>query len=257
MDKPSGPRQPPDKRHAAYESIFGRSHQHPQYLSQQPQNQPYLYSQQPYQNNIDRRSSFSPPHAYNQNPYPPPPPPHANSGAYGQPYYPTQPSPPQPYHQIQQQFPYPTSLAPPNQTVARARSVISNAGVIPPSPNGLPDHTLGIPSQSGMTIAQAYQAQIHNHGSAGTKYHFSPGPPDRASYPQSQNGVLGQPVDTPRMGISLEHDDGRLGVNFGGGSANNSGDEGSSELPWAVNEHSTFPTLVSRAVSCFFHHSSG
>jgi len=254
MDKPSGPRQPPDKRHAAYESIFGRSH--PQYLNQQPPIQPYLYSQQqPYQNNIDRRSSFSPSHTYNQNPYPPPPP-HAPSGAYGQPYYPTQPPPLQPYHQIQQQFTYPTSLAPPNPPVPRARSVISNAGVIPPNPNEPSDHSLGIPSHSGMTVAQAYQIQIHNHGSAGGKYQISPDPPDRASYPQSQNGVFGQPVDTPRLGISLEHDDARLGINFGGGSASNSGDEDSSELPWAVHERGTFPILVSCAVSCF-DHSSG
>ena len=62
MDKPFGPRHPPpDKRHAAYQSIFGRpgvSHHKP------PQ------QQQPYQS-PDKRSSYDTP--YNHYPYQQPP----------------------------------------------------------------------------------------------------------------------------------------------------------------------------------------
>ena len=63
MDKPLGPRQPPpDKRHAAYESIFGRPGPPPQ--AQQihhPPYQPPPYPQQP------RSSYYLPP---NPSPYP-------------------------------------------------------------------------------------------------------------------------------------------------------------------------------------------
>jgi hypothetical protein len=205
MDRPIGPRQP-DKRHAAYEDIFGRpgtSHHIPPNYQQQ---YPYPY-QQP-----DKRTSY----------------PHHQP--YRQPYYP---------QQQQQQQPY--GLAPPPQHVPRARSIAGNPhinGVIQDPPNS----SLESLTPSGLTPAQAYQAQIYLDNPGGpqadwNRFQNSPGPSNR----HSQNGGFARPLVPPRLGVSLDHDDGRLGLDFGpaggnGGSTNSSPqdtDDGSSELPWA------------------------
>lgn len=47
-------------------------------------------------------------------------------------------------------------------------------------------------------------------------------------------------MEPPRLGINLEPDDGRLGIDFAGSSGNSS-DDGSSELPWARNERAGTP----------------
>lgn len=162
MDKPLGPRQPPpDKRHAAYESIFGRPGPPPQ--AQQlhhPPYQPPLYPQPP-------RSSYYPPP--NPSPYPS----------------------------------FPPALVPPhNPSLGRGRSI-----------NG-----------PTLTPAQAYQAQVYMNVPA--QNHWGPSPPPS--------------VDRPTVGISLEHDDGRLGIDFTISSVSTSSDlgtdEGSSELPWTRSE---------------------
>jgi hypothetical protein len=209
MDRPLGPRQP-DKRNAAYEDIFGRpgaSHHIPPNYQQQPHQYPYPY-QQP-----DKRTSY----------------PHHQP--YRQPYYPQQ-----------QQQPY--GLAPPPQHVPRARSITGNLhinGVIQDPPNS----SLESLNPSGLTPAQAYQAQIYFDNTATpqadwNRFQNSPGPSNR----HSQNGGSTRPLDPPRIGVSLDHSDGRLGLDFApaggnGGSTNSSPqdtDEGSSELPWARSD---------------------
>ncbi|KAF8817443.1 CNH-domain-containing protein [Phlegmacium glaucopus] len=230
MDKPLGPRQPPpDKRHAAYESIFGRpgvSHTPSQY----PQNP-------------ERRSSynspFSPsPSLYSHTPYPTPPPrqyypspgpssnPHTSLPNYVQPPYPS----------------YQSSLLPPdNPTLPRAHSPVPY----------LPQNTIhdSVPFP-GLTPAQNYQAQVYvngpnvNSNSSGPPRDWprtSPAPPDRRSHPTTQNGGPSIPPEPPKLGISLEHDGGRLDIDFIPRNEDDSldvgQDESGSELPWAQIEY--------------------
>lgn len=224
MDKPLGPRTP-DKRHAAYEDIFGRpstSH-HQQFY------------------HTERRTSTSsynpnlPQYTYYQHQQPAPGPPYARQSTPS--YYPQQPQYPQQYSP-QQAPSYPQSLAPPSH-VSRARSIQSNpyiTGVIVPQPEEPPDPALAHP---GLTPAQAYQAQVYLKTPAGSQANWdrlqsSPLPPDKIPYPQqAQNGgpSIARPPDNPKLGVSLEYDDGRLGIDFGAGG--NSSDDSSSELPWA------------------------
>ncbi|KAF8074951.1 CNH-domain-containing protein [Lyophyllum atratum] len=241
MDRPLGPRQPPDKRHAAYEDIFGRpgaSHHTPPPSIYAPPAQQYPYQQPPPV--PDKRTSYSSltPSYHNQSPQGPP-------GAYRQSYYASTHQHPHPsYHQpIPGSYGYPnTTPGPPHPSVARARSIISTA----PS-NGAhsrleepPDEG---PMHNGLTPAQAYQAQIYMNSPAGSqgdrnRHQSSPGSSSRPS--SSLNGGLPR-GDAPRIGVSLDHDDGRLGLDFGAGSGNSSDqgtDDGSSELPWARNEQS-------------------
>ena len=97
---------------------------------------------------------------------------------------------------------------------------------------------------SGLTPAQAYQAQIYLDNPTGIQpdwntYQNSPGP-------SNQNGTPTRPPDPPRLGVSLDHNNGRLGLDFvppvgNGGSTNSSPqdtDESSSELPWMRAEAS-------------------
>ena len=194
MDKPMGPRQPPpDKRHAAYESIFGRPG--PSHHLAQPYN-PYPYP--------DRRTSYQPSHYY---PQPPPQAPYNGHTSY-------------PSYGYQA---YQPSLAPPsNQSLSRARSVNSA------SPDYIPPQ---ISEPSGLTPAQAYQAQVYMNGPNLSQSSWNGGP--RPSPSHKPNGI--PPPDLPKIGISLEHDDGRLGIDFTS-TPHSSDADSSSELPWANSE---------------------
>lgn len=119
MDRPLGPRQP-DKRHAAYESIFGRPsapHHNPHPTHQPPPPHPY-YIHVP----IDTRPLI---------PYP----------TFQQPYYPQQPL-------------YQPALAPqPHPRALSLHSSPHSPGVLAPKPDEPPD-------PNGLTPAQAYQALV-------------------------------------------------------------------------------------------------
>ncbi|KAJ3852453.1 CNH domain-containing protein [Lentinula lateritia] len=192
MDKPMGPRQPPapDKRNAAYESIFGRpsaSHHHQSPVPTQPQN----YQQ----NAVDRRTSFQ---QYHHSP-----------SLYTNPTYNSSNIPPNAYPRYTpSSYNYTPSLAPPSVSI-RARSIHSSTngpGIIAPKPEEPPDPSLEALTKSGLTPAQAYQAQIYRNS-------------------------------TPSSLPAVESDDGRLGIDFAAES--NSSDQStddSSELPWARNE---------------------
>jgi len=218
MDRPLGPRQP-DKRHAAYEDIFGRpgaSHHTLQNYPQPGHPYPYPYHQQlqPVQ---DKRTSYSSLSSYQ---------------APRQSHYPQHP------HHAPPSY----TLAPPNQHPGRPRSVMNNPhinGVILSRSDDPPNPSLESLTPSGLTPAQAYQAQIYlDHPQADwNRYQNVPGPSNRSSFPHPHNGG---PLDPPRLGVSLDHNDGRLGLDFAGavdtgGSGKSSPqdtDDGSSELPW-------------------------
>lgn len=189
MDRPMGPRRP-DKRNAAYESIFGRPsathHQlhppgpgqstpspapYPQQPPQQPASQPYPYYPQ-HASPLDRRtsqSSYRPPPAQYQQPQ-------VSPNTFRQSYYPSNtptsqashPIPPVGYQpqKYSQQYGYASSLAPPS-VVSRARSIGSSPGVIAPLPEEPPDPVLEAYTQAGLTPAQAYQAQAQVYLSNG------------------------------------------------------------------------------------------
>lgn len=94
---------------------------------------------------------------------------------------------------------------------------------------------------NGLTPAQAYQAQVYQNGPKPhpngprdfSAQRPSPAPSDRML--QKQNGGLGPSDSVPSIGLTLDHDDGRLGVDFGLNSAlsDHGLDDDSSELPWA------------------------
>ncbi|KAL0953720.1 hypothetical protein HGRIS_004910 [Hohenbuehelia grisea] len=237
MDKPLGPRQP-DKRNAAYESIFGRpsashhhlppptSYNHPYNHQQQPG--PHYSYQQQYQAAPDRRTSYAPsfaPSATSQPHYGA----HLQQRAPGPlrtSYYPndTQGNSSGPYPP--QRAPYGApSLAPPRADLGRAKSLAStshSAGIIAPQPAEPPDPSLEVLTQNGLTPAQAYQAQVSLNSPEGPQGDWSR---FRNSEPPAH--------DIPRLGVNIEPDDGRLGLDFGGNGSDQGTDDGSSELPWA------------------------
>ncbi|KAH9832563.1 CNH-domain-containing protein [Rhodofomes roseus] len=208
MDRPLGPRQP-DKRHAAYESIFGRpgvthhqpNNSHPgQYppLQQSPlsNGHQHAYYPQQYGAQVDRRTSGSS-HVQSINyplqPQAPPP------STYRQSLLP----PPQgypPYQHPPANYSHSSSLAAPS-IISRARSIASSPGVIAPPPEEPPDSSLEAYTRAGLTPAQAYQAQVYMNGPM--------------NYQQSPS-YLPQPasLDVPLLGVNIETDDGRLGIDF-------------------------------------------
>lgn len=111
-----------------------------------------------------------------------------------------------------------------------------NVGIISPLPEEPPDPGLEALTTTGLTPAQAYQAQVYLNSPAGPQGDRSqyPPPADRNSHPQvQQNGGPSRAPDAPIIGLAFDQDDGRLGLDFGGD--NNSSDQGteeSSELPW-------------------------
>ncbi|KAF6761498.1 CNH-domain-containing protein [Ephemerocybe angulata] len=272
MDKPSGPRQqPPDKRHAAYESIFGRTGVPPQQHEFAPtnyppfpqQNQPYPYQHQAQYSTSDRRTSYSSSNA-NHQPYPnhnghPPPP----QGVYPQTFYapPIQHAPPAQYTPyaypappMQTPYVYPASLGPPNRSLSKARSVIgSPAAMSPYTPPHLQEPQIMVSSSSSqpaLPLGNGYQSQPYLPRQPSPQpppHRPTPGtlPTRRPSHGHNSNGSV-RSVEPPRLGISLEHDEGRLGIDFasGSGSGSNSAsdlgtDEGDSELPYAYSDQPT------------------
>lgn len=225
MDKPMGPRQPPapDKRNAAYESIFGRpsaSHHHqspvPTVQPPYPPQTNYYYQQQPQnyqQNAVDRRTSFQ---QYHHSP-----------SLYTNPTYNSSNIPPNAYPRYTpSSYNYTPSLAPPSVSI-RARSIHSSTngpGIIAPKPEEPPDPSLEALTKSGLTPAQAYQAQIYRNS-------------------------------TPSSLPAVESDDGRLGIDFAAES--NSSDQStddSSELPWARKESPREPPSIYLNVSISKRH---
>lgn len=265
--RPAGPRQQVqpqtgDKRTAAYESIFGRpsaSHHQlaPQptglsyspsvYGSPHPQGngQQYNYQPQPqqlYPQHLERRpshTSFAPSQAAA---YP------AQQSTFRQSYVSTASQQPPPSQQqqypIYQQSLYggsPASLAAPS-VHSRAKSLAGApyvAGAIPPPADEPPDASLEALTRSGLTPAQAYQAQVYLNSPAGQQsgWNGQGAVPPAALRPMSlptnggQRQLMTQSaIDVPTLGLNLDADDGRLGIDFG--SQSDRSNE-SSELPWA------------------------
>ncbi|CAL1714128.1 unnamed protein product [Somion occarium] len=208
MDRPLGPRSQPDKtRTAAYESIFGRpsvSHHHqqpPPAPSSHYQHHPFPQGNgqaytQPYANaQLDRRTSHTSVRAPSIN--------YTQQATYRQPAYPG-------YAQSQY-----GSLAPP-QVTGRARSIGPTVGTIRPAPEEPPDPGLEALQRTGLTPAQAYQAQIymnnpmHQQASSSQYVPTLNSTPERRSLPvQSSDPTL------PRLGVNIDTD-GKLDIDFDG-----------------------------------------
>ncbi|KAI0773286.1 CNH domain-containing protein [Trametes elegans] len=297
MDRPMGPRKP-DKRNAAYESIFGRpsATHHNQQLPGQftPAPQPYQYPPPAgqaapyypqYNPQVDRRTSVSsfrpPPSQYSQQTAP--------STLGGQSYYPPNPQAtqavpppayPPPYAQSQrQQLGYARSLAPPS-IVSRARSVGNSPGVIAPLPEEPPDAGLEELTRAGLTPAQAYQAQVYMNSPMGhqasrpppavSAHYPTPGSPTAAPShgprgprplsTQSTQSNQSLPAGLPRIGVNIETDDGKLGLDFSSNGDGNGGggstppsepgtEEDSSELPYSRSHRHSTPNSVRSRLS--------
>ncbi|KAI0042292.1 CNH-domain-containing protein [Auriscalpium vulgare] len=265
MDRPLGPRQP-DKRHEAYESIFGRPspvhHQNPSpvnYASSQ-----YLYPQQHSQNQqfsqySDRRSSYAPSYASSTHQAHPAP---AQSQFYAQPSQPPNSWAYSSYPYRQQPYSHTTA------TTSHASSVASNPhtqGIIAAPPDLSPDTSLESFTRDGLTPAQAYQAQVYLSSPMGQQ-NVQPGRPHEYDNgpPRYQNGASGHPSNgVPRLGVNIDADNGRLGIDFAEGSSPSDTDDGS-ELPW-THGRSSYASQQPRAYQSYVqpqppppppHHSS-
>jgi len=253
--KPAGPRQPPDKRNAAYESIFGRpgGMHHPSTLPPQTN---YGQYQNPYVGNGSSSQQFPQQQPYQQQHYPPQPERPPSFTDYGHPAlhtsYPSQPQglhrtpvqsnqPQNPFQNAQ--YPYQNnqqaSLSPP-QTINRARSMNS----VPYSSQPVhqvqeTDPSLEKYTRTGLTPAQAYQQHVYMTGGRQS----STTNPNRRSYhsphnsvpgtsAQSQNGTL---PNTLKVNLDLDTD-GDLGLDFNVDPASPLTATSSSELPWASAE---------------------
>jgi hypothetical protein len=215
MDRPLGPRQP-DKRVTAYESIFGRpsvSHQSsPQSYSPSPSypQNPYPYPSASPQHYPSPSTSYSP-SSYQRSPrqsiYGPPPP---QNQAWPYPNY--------TYHQPQ----YPQSTLSP-----------------------VPNTHLAYPDDSADPNFVAYQAQAYHNSAAaqqGPQGPWGPRPPPPPQqqqqpayeYEQYQNGAASRSI--PHLGVNIDVDSGRLGLDFDDESSPSDTDD--SELPWAAASHS-------------------
>ncbi|KAI5992383.1 hypothetical protein F5J12DRAFT_897280 [Pisolithus orientalis] len=151
MGRPTGPRHPPDKRHEAYESIFGRpstSHhllpQHGQYYHPP---HPSVYHQPGYQP-ADKRTSHAASIRSQQSYYSQP----RQSQQYQHPSY---------HHHHPQYLPqHPGHALVPPSTHGRAPSVVSSphnaAGIIAPRPGDPPNPDLDALTRAGLTPARAY-----------------------------------------------------------------------------------------------------
>ena len=257
-NKPAGPRQPPDKRNAAYESIFGRpgGMHHPSTLPSQT-NYPQQY-QNSYVGNGSTSQQLPQRSPYQQQYYPPQPERPPSFTDYGHPAlntsYPSQPQglyrTPTQSNQAQYslrnaQSPYQNnqqaSLLPP-QTISRARSMNSVPYSSPPVPQVQEtDHSLERYTRAGLTPAQAYQQQVYMAGG----HQPSTTSPNRRSYHSSHNSASGTLAhsqngtlpDVPKVNLDL-NTDGDLGLRFGIDAASPSTATSSSELPWASTESS-------------------
>ncbi|CDO69776.1 hypothetical protein BN946_scf184766.g21 [Trametes cinnabarina] len=288
MDRPIGPRKP-DKRNAAYETIFGRpsaTHHHPggpappatpyspspqSYQYPPPAGQAYPYYPQ-YGSQLDRRTSTS---SFRAPSIQYPPQPGSTQASLRQPsYYPTPvpfnsqlpPPPPgvqQPYlpqypQQPQQQYAYARSLAPPS-IVTRARSVGNSPGIIAPLPEEPPDPGLEELTAKGLTPAQAYQVQVYRNNPTGNQppnsLPSSP-PAPRGPRPLSTPTQQTTSPELPRIGVNIDTDDGRLGIDFSGGNGDSGSppsepgtEEDSSELPYSRPQRHSTPNSVRSRLS--------
>ncbi|KAI6149870.1 CNH-domain-containing protein [Pisolithus tinctorius] len=242
MDRPTGPRHPPDKRHEAYESIFGRPSTSHHLLPQQGQYyhppHPSVYHQPGYQP-ADKRTS------------------HAASIRSQQSYY-SQPRQSQQYqhpsyHHHHPQYPpqHPGHALVPPSTHGRAPSVVSSphnaAGIIAPRPDDPPDPGLDALTRAGLTPAQAYRAQVNLTSNSTLPLTMTP----RNGAP---HGVSAN--DIPRIGVHLEEEIGRISLDFGSQDPHDrSSNEAYSELPWAqlTPEHSPMTSLPQTTVAAQQH----
>ena len=243
MDRPLGPRQP-DKRLAAYETIFGRpgvSHHLSSGPSPPPQNYPptsnYSQSQYSYPSNQPRYSSPNNPYSslpYSTQPpdprqsfYASPPPPSQNQ-SWSHPNYPY----------LQPPYPYPQqSLTP----------LVNNQLSLPvyPQSDDPSDPIFNSPSRHP-SLSHPYQSQpyhntpiVHQQPSWGHLPQQQQQP--LYEYEQDlryQNGSASRSLNNiPHLGVNIDATNGRLDLRFDEESSSSPSDTDDSELPWA-NAHS-------------------
>jgi hypothetical protein len=110
-----------------------------------------------------------------------------------------------------------------------------------PQPPEPPDRTLEPLTRQGLTPAQAYQAQFYlNDTAAGSTYTSSPALAENPYHHPSGDPEAPR-QDLPKLNLTLEQDDSRLGLDFAttnGAGSDQGTDEDSSELPWARKDGS-------------------
>ncbi|KAF8493205.1 CNH-domain-containing protein [Russula emetica] len=242
MDRPLGPRQP-DKRNTAYESIFGRpSVSHHISGPSAPPPPGYSPGQYPYPSNQQLYSPNS--HDLSNSPY--------SSHSYlpqasnpRQSYY--APSPPQNqswsypnYSYLQPQYPSTQPTPTPHTNNALTQPIY------PLLPDDTPDSNLESLHHQGHPPTHAYQPQTYpNNTIAHQQAEWGPHSPPHPLQPQPQQAAYeydqglhyqnGSPSrshpNIPHLGLSIDADNGRLGIDFAEESSPSDTDD--SELPWA------------------------
>ena len=222
MDRPLGPRQP-DKRVTAYESIFGRpTHSPSQSNTNYPQSQ-YPYPSSNTQHYPSTSTAFSP-HPYL-----------AQQSSPRQSFY--APTPPQ-----NQSWTYPNfSYHHPQYSHSQSNNHPSQL-TYSPQPDDPADPNFESFSHQAV-VPQAYQAQAyHNSPATQQQAPWGPRPPPPQQQQQQppyeydrdfryQNGAASRSI--PRLGVNIDADNGRLGLDFEDDSSPSDTDD--SELPWAAS----------------------
>lgn len=129
-------------------------------------------------------------------------------------------------------------------------------------PEKPPDAGLEEFTRQGLTPAQAYQAQVYRNNPLDQQNgRILPKQPAAPPEPPTQSRHASVPLssDMPRLGLNIETDDGKLGIDFG--EANTVSDqgteEGSSELPWATSKsRGKTPSVRSRVSTASAFNSS-
>ena len=266
MDRPLGPRQP-DKRNAAYESIFGRpSVSHHISGPSTPQNYPqapgFSPSQYPYPSNQQHYSPTS--HDLSNSPY--------SSHAYlpqtsnpRQSYY--APSPPQNqswsypnYSYLQHPYPPTQPAPPPIVNNALTQPIYSLPPDDPPDPSLESLHQVHTPPQAYQPRTYPNNTIAHQQVEWGP--HSPPHPPQQQ--PQAQQAAYDYDPDfhynvspsrshpnIPHLGLNIDADNGRLGIDFAEESSPSDTDD--SELPWAHRSSSYLFSSNSKPSDLYSH----
>ncbi|TCD65806.1 RHO1 GDP-GTP exchange protein 2 [Steccherinum ochraceum] len=255
MERPMGPRQP-DKRNAAYESIFGRpsaSHHIPgqPYPQPPPQASPFYqgngqHSSQQYGAQLDRRTSYASVRTNSTNPhYTPSLPPVPGPGPYRQPPFPTNPPSQHSHISHAHHSSKPSASLTPPSVMSRARSIGHAPGTIRPAPEEPPDPGLEALQRAGLTPAQALQAQYHSSQPNGKTSNQVRAVQQQNNYERRSLPVQGE---LPRLGVNIDANGGRLDIDFSESSeAGFEGtDDGSTELPWGPQARSKPNSVRSR-----------
>ncbi len=120
------------------------------------------------------------------------------------------------------------------------------AGIIAPAPEEPPDPSLEALTRAGLTPAQAYQAQVYMNRPMGQSTSQS----SPQQFPRPSVDRQPPPNNLPQLGLNIDTDDGKLGIDFlGGGTPSDHSTDSSNELQWSQQLPRSHPNSVRSRIS--------